>query len=94
MYPDLLFQNLSNGNPFRRSAWTKVFWRSADKVKGWPPKATWHYLRHYCATWWLREGIEIPTVSKMLGHSKISTTLDWYVNTDEDSLNRAASLLG
>jgi integrase len=94
MYPDLLFQNLSNGNPFRRSAWTKVFWRSADKVKGWPSKATWHYLRHYCATWWLREGIEIPTVSAMLGHSKISTTLDWYVNTDEDSLNRAATVLG
>ncbi|CAN5838123.1 hypothetical protein BH23ACT5_BH23ACT5_14740 [soil metagenome] len=82
-----------NGNPFRRSAHSKVFWRHADRVPGWPPDATWHYLRHYAATRWIRLRVEVPTVSTMLGHSQISTTYDWYVDVDADALHRAANTL-
>lgn len=106
----LLFRT-STGNPFRRSAFGKVFDRHRRRVAaavGWPGidrhhpddrerdahrVATWHYLRHYAATRWLRLGVELPTVSRMLGHSQVSTTLDWYVSTDEQALARTQRVL-
>jgi site-specific recombinase XerD len=78
---------IDNGNPFRRSANSKAFRRHTAKVEGWPDRATWHYLRHYAATRWIRLGVEVPTVSAMLGHKQVSTTYDWYVNVDADSLH-------
>lgn len=89
---DLVFQ-AANGNPFRRSNFRHVVRRHVKRIEGWPEHATWHYLRHYCATWWLRLGIEVPTVSKMLGHSQVSTTYDWYVNVDAEAMDRAADKL-
>ncbi|MGH8870972.1 MAG: tyrosine-type recombinase/integrase [Acidimicrobiia bacterium] len=91
--PGRLLFTTDNGNPFRRSAHSKVFRRHTNKISGWPRDATWHYLRHYAATRWIRLGVEVPTVSVMLGHSQVSTTYDWYVNVDEDALDRAALVL-
>lgn len=96
-YPEGLLFTARNGNPIRRSAWNKVFWRYASQVTaggGWPEGATWHYLRHFCATRWINPepaglGIEVPTVSKMLGHANVSTTYEWYVDTDAEALERA-----
>ena len=92
MPPDLVFQ-AANGNPLRRSNFRHVLRRHVRGIEGWPEHATWHYLRHYSATWWLRLGIEVPTVSKMLGHSQVSTTYDWYVNVDAEAMDRAADKL-
>src|SRR5690606_28183532 len=92
MPSDLIFQSV-NGNPIRRSNFRHVVKRHVSRIGGWPEHATWHYLRHYCATWWLRLGIEVPTVSKMLGHSQVSTTYDWYVNVDAEAMDRAADKL-
>lgn len=91
--PGRLLFTTQNGNPFRRSAHSKVFRRHTARVSGWPPDATWHYLRHYAATRWIRIGVEVPTASVMLGHSQVSTTYDWYVNVDKDALDRAALVL-
>lgn len=82
-----------NGNPFCRLAHSKVFRRHTARVQGWPVGATWHYRRHYAATRWIRLGVEVPTVSMMLGHRQISTTYDWYVDVVADALHRAASML-
>jgi len=84
----------STGNAISRSNWRSSFHSMLKEVDGWPDDATFHYLRHYCATRWIRIGVEIPTVSRMLGHAQISTTLDWYVDTDADALERAAQILG
>ena len=92
-FPGRLIFCARSGNPFRRSAYGKVFWRHAHRVAGWPVNATWHYLRHYAATRWIRLGVEVPTVSAMLGHRQISTTYDWYVNVDAQALERAAKTL-
>ena len=91
--PERLLLSTRNGNPFRRSARGKVFWRHAGLITGWPTEATWHYLRHYCATRWIRLGVEVPTVSMMLGHRQVSTTYNWYVNVDSQALERAAKTL-
>jgi hypothetical protein len=37
-----------------------------------------HALRHTCATNLLKAGCYLPAVSRRLGHSKVSTTLDIY----------------
>lgn len=39
-----------------------------------------HGLRHSFATNMIRSGIDIPTVSALLGHNNISTTLDYYTH--------------
>lgn len=39
-----------------------------------------HQLRHFAATQWIAAGIDIRTVSYLLGHAKVSTTLDIYAH--------------
>jgi site-specific recombinase XerD len=49
-----------------------------------------HDLRHTSATLLLEEGIHAKTVSEMLGHTKISTTLDLYSHVTPTMQRRAA----
>ena len=37
-----------------------------------------HWLRHSAATRWLRDGVPVEVVSKLLGHSSVTTTLAIY----------------
>jgi len=37
-----------------------------------------HSFRHFAATQWIAQGVDIRTVSYLLGHAKTSTTLDIY----------------
>lgn len=50
---------------------------------------TFHDLRHTFATRAIANGIDVATVSRILGHSEISVTLNKYVNSDE-ATQRAA----
>lgn len=43
-----------------------------------------HRLRHTCATMWLRSGMDLETVQKLLGHSHISQTLGYAELVRED----------
>ena len=42
-----------------------------------------HWLRHGAATRWLRDGVSIEVVSKLLGHSSVTTTSAVYGNPRE-----------
>jgi len=57
-----------------------------------------HWLRHSAATRWLRDGVSIEVVSKLLGHSSVTTTSAVYGHlTVEDAraaLERAGWLTG
>jgi len=48
--------------------------------KGWEL----HRLRHTCATEWLRSGVELEQVSKLLGHASIGQTLGYAELVRED----------
>lgn len=52
-------------------------------------KVSFHGLRHTCCSLMLKEGNDIATISKTLGHSNISTTLNVYSHMIEDNKKKA-----
>lgn len=61
----------------------KNFLRSADI-----PYKNFHVLRHTFATECIRCGIDVKTVSELLGHSSVKITLDRYVHSSMDDKRR------
>jgi len=51
-----------------------------------------HILRHTCATFWLRAGVNIRVVQALLGHASLATTAI-YLHADPEELVRAVQLL-
>lgn len=70
----------SNGGPLRNSNFTKRVWKPALKAAGIDKKMTIHDLRHTAASWLVQNGCKISQLSKMLGHSDPSLTLDIYTH--------------
>jgi len=77
---------IDNGND--RKAWDKLLQESGVK----PIKL--HAARHTAATTFLANGTDIVVVSKLLGHSNIQTTVEYYAHVKEDSKLRAINGLG
>ena len=72
----------------------KIFssaFRRAAKAAG--VDVTFHALRHTHASTLIRAGVSIATVSKRLGHSKISITLDVYTHVLPVEQDRAAAIM-
>lgn len=57
----------------------KAFFKSIDV-----PYKNFHVLRHTFATECIRLGIDVKTVSEILGHSSVKITLDKYVHSSMD----------
>ena len=74
-HPVLIFAN-TQGRPLRQdvliTAWKKLLKAAEIPYRGL------HTLRHTHATMLLKEGTPITEVSRRLGHSRVSTTLDVY----------------
>lgn len=52
-----------------------------------------HAFRHTCASILISKGIDIVTVSKMLGHEKVSTTIDIYAELMEKTSREASECI-
>ena len=52
-----------------------------------------HDLRHMCATLLLNEGVNAKVVSKMLGHTSITITLNTYSHVLPDMQDTAADAM-
>ena len=52
-----------------------------------------HTFRHTAASIMLSNGVDVLTVSKMLGHADVSTTLDTYGHAIEEAKRRAAECI-
>lgn len=52
-----------------------------------------HDFRHSCASFLIQHGASIVLVSKYLGHSKISITLDTYTHLYENELKKVSKLI-
>jgi integrase len=73
---DFVFTNSDTGKPIfpnRPTVWFSEFLKRHDL-----PKITFHQLRHTNASLLLAQNVDIAVLSKRLGHSKISVTLDIY----------------
>ena len=68
------------------SAWWSDF-VNENKLK----KITFHDLRHTAASYLIKSGTDIITVSKILGHAKPSTTTNIYGHVVEDAKKEALS---
>lgn len=55
------------------------------------PKINFHGLRHTYATLLVESGGDIKTISTLLGHSKVSLTLDLYVHPSIESKRKAVN---
>jgi integrase len=89
MFPD------RNGGHMRRQNFDRRDWRrlieKAELESGLSfDGITFHSLRHTCATMLLAAGEPIAEVAARLGHSKISTTLDYYGHALPENRERPA----
>jgi integrase len=78
----------SRGTPLDSRNVTRTF--QASLVGAGLPRQRFHDLRHACATLLLESGEELGVVSKLLGHSTVSTTLDTYGHLTPGMTQRAA----
>ena len=53
-----------------------------------------HELRHTQASLLIASGVPVPTVAKRLGHSKVSTTYDFYSHSLDEEDKKAGELFG
>ena len=58
------------------------------------PKVRFHDLRHTFATLALQNGVDVKTVSGMLGHFSSGFTLDTYAHVTTDAQLKAAQTMG
>ena len=58
------------------------------------PNIRFHDLRHTFATHALTSGVDAKTLSKILGHTNASFTLDTYTHVTSDMQERAANIVG
>ena len=78
--------------PFSSSArqWSGV----ESAVRAGLPKVRFHDLRHTFATLALQNGVDIKTVSGMLGHFSAGFTLDTYAHVTTSAKREAAKTMG
>jgi integrase len=79
------------GTPFVQSNVRKDFNAVQDAAN--VPRIRFHDLRHTAASLMLNHGSPVIVVSRRLGHSDASVTLNIYAHTTVDMQNEAASLM-
>lgn len=82
---DFLFTAPKRGS-FMIPRTLQYHYRSVMKKVG-IPKLPFHALRHTFATRWIECGLDVKSLSEILGHSNVKITLDYYVHSS-DSLKR------
>lgn len=75
--PESVLSNVTSGGPLNAVVLRDAF-RRCLRAAGLPETIRVHDLRHSCATFLLAQGVHIKTVSAILGHSDIQTTLGVY----------------
>ena len=62
----------------------QTFRAFGDSISPLEGQWNWHRLRHTCATEWLRAGVPLEKVRKMMGHATLDQTLAYTHIDDED----------
>ena len=89
---DLVFVG-ETGKPLTRKQVLKQYFRPLLKEAGLPPMMQFHTLRHAAASLLLADGVPVPLVSRMLGHSTPSFTMAIYSHAIPNSEHIVASAM-
>jgi integrase len=89
---DLVFVT-ETGQPLNRRAVLKQYFRPLLNEAGLPAKMKFHTLRHAAASLLLADGVPVPLVSKMLGHSTPAFTMAIYSHAIPNSEHIVASAM-
>ena len=81
----------SDGSPIRPDTITQ--WLAKFSKRKGLPHINPHAFRHTAASVLISQGTDVVTVSKMLGHAKVSTTEDIYSHVIEESKQQASNAL-
>jgi len=87
---DYVFYNRAKKNRVKD---VKTAFRAAIRRAGLDSGIRFHDLRHSAASKMVREGVDLVTVSKILGHSSIQMTMR-YAHPSPENLKRAVEILG
>lgn len=87
-----------NGRPLSHSNINRDYWFPSLREAGIEERWGIHRLRHFYASLLFDEGLPLPTISRLLGHSNASFTLRTYIHLFErarsgDNLNRARRII-
>lgn len=77
-----------DGNPLRRTRFSREIWRPAVRAAGARRGTGFHDLRHYYASLLIQHGESVKTVQRRLGHATAAETLDTYAHMWPDSEDR------
>lgn len=69
-------------------------WHRNMQLEAGVPYRNFHTTRHTFATYYLRRGVSMLAVSKMLGHASIKTTMDLYAHLMVDDFAAELAALG
>ena len=83
----------STGRPLTRHAVLYQYLRPLLSKAGLPAKMKFHDLRHVCASLLLANGVPVPVVAALLGHSNPSITMSIYSHALPDSQHVAATAM-
>jgi len=89
---DLVFQSVKDGKPMRDNNILTRFIKPAARKVG-LGFVNWRCLRTSYGTWLKRQGADMKDIQGQLRHSRISTTMDIYVQDIPESRRRAVELL-
>ena len=81
-----------NGGPISPDSVNNMLKRVLERAR--IPKVRFHNLRHSFATIALQNGVDIKTVSGMLGHFSAGFTLDTYAHVTTSAQKEAAQTMG
>jgi len=81
-----------NGGPISPDSVNNMLKRVLERAG--IPKVRFHDLRHTFATIALQNGVDIKTVSGMLGHFSAGFTLDTYAHVTTSAQKEAAQTMG
>jgi integrase len=91
--PDDFIFTMPRGGPMRENRWVADHLKPAVRRAGLDKRLRAYDLRHTAASLAIRAGANVLTVSKMLGHSNPSITLDRYSHLFGDELEALAKVL-
>jgi integrase len=74
-----------------KSRWVGAKLRYYLRANNFPRGLNFHSLRHSFASWLAMDGVSIYQISKLLGHSDVSVTQDFYAHLQPDSLREAVN---